>query len=768
MADVSFLKKDLKLFATLPEAEIKKLLMQAKQMAYAPQELILEAGQSVDFVGILLSGEAELIYYADDGKKYQLETISAPDLFGELNLISGAASPFNLVALSPCQALLLKDSTLAGLLRDYPDLARDFSKLIERREALYQSLALKLPNALPHPFASSPLSLKSQDEMLLILALQTQADKIDWSLYETERGGRLAWGSFAMLNSEKSYLSFNSVSCEKRIPIPEPKTELLCKLLWDNLSQHLKTEDSLLSNLKIIAHCLPSGGDLFSSPLFLSDENLRCLAADNFPHAHLNKPPLALVPHLQRLFPQAKQVAVFDTAFHHTLPLYRRKPPLSSDLPPLHYYGFHGLVHQYAAIQAAAFLKKPYQELELVVVYIEENEASVCAIDHGRSVYVSNGFSPASGLLSFQNTGPLEPELLFALLEQTNLTQAEIKDRLLKESGLKAVAGIKTGFKDLAEAAELAHQRAVMAFKLFASEVKRLIGGAAAILGGLDAVVFTGDLAYEAAGLRSLICQGLDFLGLQFDDFANHRTLPSEEVALLCPAHAKVKLLLVKLQRTLMLASTAFQFFKTQKANRVFTMQEPIPIPIEVSARHVHLSETDYKALFGPEAVLEIEKKLSQPGQFAAKQMVNLIGPKGVIERVRVLGPFRPQTQVEIAMTEQYKLGLEAPLRESGDLKASPGLTLEGPAGRIKIEEGVICPIRHIHLSTDEALRFGLKDRDIVRVRVGGDREVIFGDVVVRVGPHYRQAMHLDTDEANACHLKNGDIGYIIEIQSRP
>ena len=132
-----------------------------------------------------------------------------------------------------------------------------------------------------------------------------------------------------------------------------------------------------------------------------------------------------------------------------------------------------------------------------------------------------------------------------------------------------------------------------------------------------------------------------------------------------------------------------------------------------------------------------------------------------------MLGPARAQTQVEISRTEEFKLGVDAPIRESGDLDGSPGILLEGPAGSVQIPEGVICAMRHIHMSPDDAASYGVRDRDMVMVRIEGERELIFGDVMVRVKPDYRLEMHLDTDEANAAELPPVSQGYLVRIESR-
>ena len=188
-----------------------------------------------------------------------------------------------------------------------------------------------------------------------------------------------------------------------------------------------------------------------------------------------------------------------------------------------------------------------------------------------------------------------------------------------------------------------------------------------------------------------------------------------------------------------------------------------IKVSVGISNRHIHLCQADLETLFGKGHQLTPKKDLSQPGQFASEEMVNLVGPKGTIAKVRVLGPVRPQSQVEISRTDSFGLGIKAPVRESGVIDGTPGITLEGPAGKIELKEGVIIALRHLHLHTDEAKVMGLKDKDWISVKFEGEREVTFGHVLVRVGPKYAMDLHIDTDEANAAALNNGDQGIVIK-----
>lgn len=191
------------------------------------------------------------------------------------------------------------------------------------------------------------------------------------------------------------------------------------------------------------------------------------------------------------------------------------------------------------------------------------------------------------------------------------------------------------------------------------------------------------------------------------------------------------------------------------------------PFPINVSAHHVHLSREDFHVLFNGKEDLTPKVMLSQPGQFAANECVNLIGPKGVVERVRILGPFRSHSQVEISRTEEFKLGVNAPVRDSGNIEGTPGIVLQGDSGELKLNKGVICARRHIHMSPQQATTYNVTDTDVVMVKVKTGRELIFGNVVVRVHRDFNLDMHIDTDEANAAEIESGAIGFLEDITER-
>ena len=176
-------------------------------------------------------------------------------------------------------------------------------------------------------------------------------------------------------------------------------------------------------------------------------------------------------------------------------------------------------------------------------------------------------------------------------------------------------------------------------------------------------------------------------------------------------------------------------------------------VPVEISARHLHLSQKDLEILFGKDYHLTKVKELSQTGEFSAEETVELVGQKSSHSKVRIIGPVRDQTQVEISMTDCRILGIDAPLKLSGNVKGSAQAKIKGPKGEVELKEGVIVPMRHLHLSQEDSDSLGIKTNDKVSIKLEGEREITFHNIIVRSGEKYNTACHLDTDEANAAGL---------------
>lgn len=186
-------------------------------------------------------------------------------------------------------------------------------------------------------------------------------------------------------------------------------------------------------------------------------------------------------------------------------------------------------------------------------------------------------------------------------------------------------------------------------------------------------------------------------------------------------------------------------------------------VMVEISARHLHVSQQDLETLFGKGYTLTPKKDLSQPGQFACEEKVTIVGAKSQL-KASILGPVRPETQVEISLTDARAIGVSAPIRESGDVAGSGACKLVGPCGEVELTQGVIAAKRHIHMTPADAEKYNIKDKQIVNVKINSDgRSLVFGDVIARVSPSYALAMHIDTDEANAALVGGNCIGEILD-----
>lgn len=185
-------------------------------------------------------------------------------------------------------------------------------------------------------------------------------------------------------------------------------------------------------------------------------------------------------------------------------------------------------------------------------------------------------------------------------------------------------------------------------------------------------------------------------------------------------------------------------------------------VTIEGSGRHIHVTKEDLETLFGEGYQLEVKKYLSQPGEFASFSKVDIVGPKGTIKGMSILGPCRKATQVELSFTDARAIGVTPPIRESGDLAGSAAVTVIGPAGTVELKEGCIIAKRHLHMTPEDAEKYGVKDKDILQIKVGGERALIFDEVVARVSPKYATFCHIDYDEVNAAALFGDMTGTVI------
>jgi acetate kinase len=511
-----------------------------------------------------------------------------------------------------------------------------------------------------------------------------------------------------------------------------------------------------------VGHRVVHGGDQFNAPVIIDaaiEQQIEALS----PLAPLHNPiNLKGIRVAKNILSDIPHIAVFDTAFHQTLSNRSRTYAIDQKMAAKHQirrYGFHGTSHEFVARRAADYLKTDIQNLRLITCHLG-NGCSMTAIENGRSVETSMGMTPLEGLVMGTRVGDIDAGVLIHLMKAENWSADDLDKFLNKECGLKGLSGIGNDMRDIIDKAAEGDVNCRLALNVFSHQIRKYIGAYATVMGGVDAIIFTGGIGENSAVVRHRVCQRLEFLGAVIDEDFNRDVKLSaiNTVAEFSELHSRVKLLAVATDEQLAIARQSAMLI-----NHKDRVNEQLNIPIAVSARHVHLTQETVEELFGKGYQLTEFKPLSQPGQFACNEKVTVVGPKNSLERVRILGPTRPRNQVEISRTDEFFLGIDAPVRQSGDTDKTPGCILIGDKGKAVLKDGVICAWRHIHMTPEDAERFSVKDNDIVEVEVQtNERSLTFGNVLIRVSPKFKLEMHIDTDEGNAAELENGSEGTLV------
>jgi len=512
-----------------------------------------------------------------------------------------------------------------------------------------------------------------------------------------------------------------------------------------------------------IGHRVAHGGAKFRDACMIDSAVIRGIE-ECVPLAPLHNPPaLAGIKVAGDAWPGVPQVAVFDTAFHQTIPerAATYAVPQSWREAGLRRYGFHGTSHKYVMLRVAEELKTPATELRIISCHLG-NGASICAIERGASVETSMGMTPLEGLVMGTRSGDVDPGIFTYLNRTLGLSVADIERALYHESGLAALSALGNDMRDIERRAAEGDKKAQLAIQVYAHRVRKYIGAYAAAMGGVDVIAFTGGIGENSALMRRRVCSGFEFLGLAIDEDRNEGVrLTGSEAPQIQRENSRVRIIVTQTREQWMIAQEAARVLAPEKA----PVRPQAPIPVAVSAHHVHLTQAAVEQLFGKGHQLKIRNPLSQPDFWAAEETVDVIGPHSEIPRLRVLGPCRAANQIEIAETEAYKLGIDVPVRLSGDTRDTPVVTIRGPKGSIRTE-GLIVAKRHIHMNTQDAQARGLKHGDQVEVAVRSDgRDLVFREVVIRPDPRFVTEMHIDTDEASAAHLKSGGAGELMPVE---
>jgi acetate kinase len=762
----SFLKERVGAFRDFPTERLQRLVEGSKVASFEANESILHQGDEATHFGVVVSGMIHASALGESANRQPLGRLQPGETFNEMALLTGDAVLADFIAESRSDVLLIPLSLFQSIIVSEPGMVQQLSRTVTERMKMVMADPLKAA-ALQRD--GDPYGLKLKGERPeKILTINCGSSSLKYSFYDTGDESRHAHGVVERIGIDGTRVKHRGPKGEVKRELPKGGFAEAFKAMVAELTAKESGVIGGAGEVSVVAHRVVHGGEKFTEGTLITDEVIAEIEALSSLAPLHNPVNLAGIREMRRLFPAVPHVAVFDTAFHHTLPPHAYLYGLPYELyekKGVRRYGFHGTSHHYVSLRAAQFLKRRPNELRLISCHLG-NGSSLCAIDHGRSMDTSMGFTPAEGLIMGTRCGDVDAGVL-AFLERTEKMSATQSEEMLnKKSGLLGMSGVSSDMREILKAADEKNSRALLALKAYCYRVRKYIGAYVAAMGGLDTIVFTGGIGQGSAEVRALALQGLECMGVTLDAKRNREARGFDEVSRISADDSKVAVLVVPADEERMMAREALRTIGRSYIASALEAQKQQPFLVEVSAHHIHLTQEHVEALFGKGHQLTKHADLSQPGQYACKEQLAIVGPKGKIERVRVLGPARKYTQIEIAMTEQFKLGVHPPIRESGDIADTPGCTLECPTGSVKVEKGVICALRHVHMTPEDALRYGVRDKSVVRVRIAGDRELVFGDVLIRVDPSFKLAMHIDTDEANAASVQTGAQGFIDGIQS--
>lgn len=750
------------LFATFAPDALGEAVRAGTAVTYHPGDPCIRQGEPGEIFGVLVFGRLEAVRGNGGANREHLGYIEPGECFGEMSMLTGNATGTTVVALTESAAVIFLQEAISPLIAANREAVQFLTRLITQR--------LMPPREKPTGLRQRPARLcLGATSPMQVLAVSCRKDDIRYSCFDTSSERPQAQGEVMGLSGAEAVHTYHGPKGNRSTRIAQPTREAAISAILESLMAEDGGVIASVEELSAIGHRVIHGGLDFAAPAVITDQVKKQIKR----LAHLapldNEYNLSGIEACEALAGKVPQVAVFDTSFHVRMPPAACRYALPADLgedPELRRYGFHGISHEGSARIAASFLGTVFETLKMVTCHLGAG-ASMTAIDHGRSVDNSMGFTSLEGLVMGTRCGDVDPGLVLALIQDRGISPEELRRRLYTESGLLGLSGVSDNLLAVNEAAEDGNPRALLAVQVFCQRARKYLSSYIGLLGGVDVIVFTGGVGQNSPGIRARVCQGLDWMGILLDEDRNRSAaVRPGEVTTISQPQSRTHILVAASDEERTIARQTIKALSHRRVTSIIRSNQR-PIPIGISAHHVHLTQEHVEALFGPGRTLTWHADLSQPGQFACKEQVTLTGPKGRIERVRVLGPVRPESQVEISRTEEFKLGIDAPVRMSGDLTGTPGIVIEGAKGLVTLKRGVICAMRHIHMAPQDAMEFAVRDRDMVRIRVHGKRSLIFGDVIVRVDPNYALDMHVDTDEANAAQLDRAATGYLDAIEER-
>lgn len=387
-----------------------------------------------------------------------------------------------------------------------------------------------------------------------ILVINSGSSSIKFRLFESSTGETLAGGLLERIGLAEGRMEYRrgtdgKITTERPIPNHQAGISMVLASLTDPVSGALGS----LSEIQAVGHRIVHGGERFTQPVEITNEVISEIEQNSFMAPLHNPANLLGIRAAMEMLEGVRNVAVFDTSFHQTMPPVAYVYPLTWDLykeKGFRRYGFHGTSHQYVAERTAAMLGRPLSELNTIVCHLG-NGSSITAVKQGRSIDTSLGYGTVCGVMMGTRSGDVDPAILIELMENHGMSASEVKDLVYKKSGLLGISGVSSDMRDVEQAAESGNERAVLALDLFADKVRKYIGAYAVTLGSVDAIAFTAGVGENGIEMREMICRGLGVLGAELDPEANN--CRGQEKIVSSP-DSRVKLLVVPTNEELMIA----------------------------------------------------------------------------------------------------------------------------------------------------------------------------------------------------------------------
>ncbi|MBN1335424.1 MAG: acetate/propionate family kinase, partial [Deltaproteobacteria bacterium] len=573
--------RNCKVFADFNDAAIARLAISTRIRDVSAGEAVVGFGQRISEVGVVASGSLEARYRTSG----RVVVIQPGHIYGEVALLNGEPAIADVVARSAGRILIIPFNALTAELARTPAAAARLASLVVRRLAHREEdpeeqmdAAGARAEARSRPDEKAPLDGRP------VLVLNCGSSSVKYACFA--EGARKAGGIVERIGASGSCLKHDGpkghVIRDRNVPDAEAALRLVLEILVD--PEHGAVER--LEDIAAVGHRTVHGGDRFTEAVLVDDEVKEEMRLNEGLAPLHNPANLKGIEICERLLPNVPQVAVFDTAFHLTMPEHAWRyaiPRGIADRWRLRRYGFHGTSHKYVTGATGRFLGTPASALRIVSCHLG-NGASVTAVDHGRSVDTSMGLTPLEGLVMGTRPGDLDPGLVLHLLGQ-GMTREAVDELLNRQSGLLGLSGLSSDMRELEAAADAGHSGAILAIRTFCYRVRKYVGAYAAVMGGLDALVFTGGIGENDPAIRALICQGLGFLGIRIDDARNAERAERGDLALrISPDDGPVHVLVVPTDEEGTIVVETDHALDRAGTTEVMRNRRDRPIPIGVSA----------------------------------------------------------------------------------------------------------------------------------------------------------------------------------------